>query len=246
MGVDKQAINNAKISVITATYNAVKYLPKLIESLQQQTDKNFEWVVADGGSTDGTLELLKQVTDINIKITSQADFGIYDALNRAIKQCEGDYYVVAGADDYFYQEAIAIFRSAITESVDFIATAIDCNGKLLHPKGGSISKNGAAALIASHSIGLLIKKSLHQQFGFYSPKYPILADQLFILKAVAGGAKLVNLPQATGFFSTEGVSCSSPLRCLTEFFCVQVDLGSNKYWQSLLFLKRLIQILPKM
>lgn len=234
------------ISVITATYNVVEYLPKLIESLQQQTNQDFEWIIADGGSTDGTLELLAKVTNLKIKITSQPDFGIYDALNRGIKLSNGDYYVVAGADDYFYQDAIAIFHSAITQDVDFVATTINCGGKILHPKGGSVAKNGAAALIASHSIGLLIKKSLHEQYGYYSRKYPILADQLFILSAVAKGAQLTYLDKCTGYFSTDGVSCNSPLRCLTEFFCIQVELGSNKYLQSLLFIKRLVQILPKL
>lgn len=244
--MDVNSPTKPSISVITATYNVANCIPKLIESLQQQTDRDFEWIIADGGSTDGTLDILKKVTDLNITITSQADFGIYDALNRGIRLAHGEYYVVAGADDFFYQEAIAIFRSEITQGVDFVATTINCGGKVLHPKGGNVSKNGVAALIASHSIGLLIKKSLHEQYGYYSRKYPILADQLFILSAVAKGAHLIYLDKCTGYFSTEGVSCNSPLRCLTEFFCIQIDLGSNKYLQSLLFLKRLLQILPKL
>lgn len=236
----------AKISIITATFNVANVLPQLIDSLRKQTDKEFEWIIADGGSTDGTLELLKNIDDLNIQITSQADFGIYDALNRGIKISSGLYYVVAGADDYFYQDAIAIFRQAMAEDIDFVATTINCDGHLLSPKGGSISKNGAAAIIASHSVGLLIKKSLHEQYGYYSHKYPILADQLFILNAVVKGAKLIYLNKCTGYFSKGGVSCNSPLACLTEFFCIQIELGSNKYLQALLFIKRLIQILPKL
>lgn len=75
-----------KDMVNTATCNAAKHLPKLIESLRRQTDKDFEWVIANGASTDGTRELLQSVTDIEIVISSQTDFGIYDALNRAIKK----------------------------------------------------------------------------------------------------------------------------------------------------------------
>ncbi len=236
----------SKISVITATFNVVNNLPTLINSLRQQTDKNFEWIIADGGSTDGTLELLKNIDNLDIKITSQPDFGIYDALNRAIRLCTNQYYVVAGADDYFYQDAIAIFHEALEENIDFVATTINCGGNLLQPKGGSVTKNGAAAIIASHSIGLLIRRSLHEQYGYYSRKYPILADQLFILNAVAKGAKLIYLNKCTGYFSKGGVSCNSPLACLTEFFCIQLELGSNKYLQTLLFIKRLIQILPKL
>ena len=60
----------ATISVVTATRNAVEHLPNLIESLREQTDRDFEWVVADGASDDGTLELLRDITDLNIAISS--------------------------------------------------------------------------------------------------------------------------------------------------------------------------------
>ena len=89
------------LSIITATLNSIEYLPKLIDSLRKQKDREFEWVVADGASTDGTLELLKSVTDLDILITSESDFGIYDALNRGIKVCSGDYYLVLGDDDFY-------------------------------------------------------------------------------------------------------------------------------------------------
>lgn len=79
--MNKNSTHKYKLSVITATYNAIEYLPSLIECLRKQEDQDFEWVVADGASTDGTLELLESITDLNIVITSQEDFGIYDALN---------------------------------------------------------------------------------------------------------------------------------------------------------------------
>ena len=80
-----QNYSNVKLTVITATYNAEKYLPNLIKSLREQTCKDFEWIVADGSSTDRTLELLSEVKDLNLVVSSEPDFGIYDALNRAIK-----------------------------------------------------------------------------------------------------------------------------------------------------------------
>ena len=70
---------DGKISIITAVYNAENHIQDLIESLRQQGDSNFEWVVVDGLSTDNTLEILKKIDDLNVKIISEADFGIYDA-----------------------------------------------------------------------------------------------------------------------------------------------------------------------
>lgn len=80
-----------KLSVITATYNAEKFLFRVIKSLQEQTDKDFEWIISDGASSDSTLEILKSTEGINIKVISGEDFGIYDALNRGIKACNGEF-----------------------------------------------------------------------------------------------------------------------------------------------------------
>jgi glycosyltransferase involved in cell wall biosynthesis len=69
-----------QISIITATFNAASHLPDLVSCLRNQTYKNFEWVVADGGSTDDTLNILRTTKDLNVVLSSQPDFGIYDAL----------------------------------------------------------------------------------------------------------------------------------------------------------------------
>jgi len=89
------------ISIITATYNAAAVLPRLVESLIAQTDQDFEWVVADGASTDGTLEILEQAKTRlkNVVVDSRPDFGIYDAMNRAIKLSKSSYYLIVGADN---------------------------------------------------------------------------------------------------------------------------------------------------
>ena len=91
-----------RISVITATFNSDKKLPVLIQSLQKQTDKKFEWIVVDGGSKDRTLDLLKEINDLDYKFISESDFGIYDALNKGIMKASGDFYLVIGSDDYLF------------------------------------------------------------------------------------------------------------------------------------------------
>lgn len=105
---------NVDLSVVTATYNAVQHLPNLIKSLRDQSDRDFEWVVMDGGSTDGTIELLKLVEDIKIVFKSQKDFGIHDALNRAVKVSSGTYYLVVGADDLLSNIIVIATRNCPT------------------------------------------------------------------------------------------------------------------------------------
>ena len=182
------------ISIISATYNCVNELPKLIESIRCQTDKNFEWIVSDGASSDGTLDLLEAVNDINIVFISEKDFGIYDALNKALALSSGDYYLVAGADDCFASDAVENFRRAIVKQSfpDILPARVLYGNYSFEIKQGPSWLYGCKSFIANHSVGTAFKKELHDQFGFYSRKLPIAADALFIITACKGGAICCN------------------------------------------------------
>lgn len=230
------------ISIVTASYNAVSHLPQLIKSLRGQTDKDFEWVVADGHSTDGSLELLQSITDINIIISSQPDFGIYDAINRAISIMSGEYYIVAGADDYFYSDAIAKFRSAIDKShADVIAAKVMFGQHCFKVKRGPSWLFGAHAFIAIHSLSATFRKDLHRTFGFYSKKFPICADSLFVIQACKGGATRYEADFVAGELGCSGVSFVDWAGNATEFFRVQLITGCSLTMQVLLLLLRLLK-----
>lgn len=236
-----------KLSVITATYNAVEHLPKLIESLRNQEDKCFEWVVADGGSRDGTLELLQSIKDIDIKISSQEDFGIYDALNRAIKISSGEFYLVVGADDFLYSNAIQQYKIAIDDDADIITAYIKVGENISKPKGHQSRWFYAQfSYISGHAVGSIYRKNLHERFGFYSHKFPIAADQLFILKVIESGAKLKIIDSIVGYFNNVGVSSADVIGALTEWYRVQLIFGENKFVQTILFLLRVFKNYKKL
>jgi glycosyltransferase involved in cell wall biosynthesis len=233
---------NKAISIVTATYNAANCLPNLINSLYKQTDKHFQWVVADGASNDGSLDLLAAVEGINVLVLSQPDFGIYDALNRAIKAASGDYYIVCGADDVFEADAIANFRDAIDRTQADIVTANVRYGKnTCSPKNTMSWLWGHRTYIAAHTLATAFKKDLHQRFGFYSRKYPIAADQLFVMQACQSGAKRINADFVAGEIGNEGVSSVDRVGNATEVFRVQLFLGQSKYLQTLILLLRLLK-----
>lgn len=87
-----------KISLITATYNSRKHLPSVLESIRQQTYPNLEHILVDGGSTDGTVEYLRQCK-LPLYIISESDQGIYDALNKGIQRATGDIIGFLHSDD---------------------------------------------------------------------------------------------------------------------------------------------------
>lgn len=88
-----------RISVITATYNAAGQLPHTIRSLREQTSRDFEWIVVDGNSDDGTQELLRDSGDVITRWISEPDRGIYDAFNKGVKLARGEWLIFLGAGD---------------------------------------------------------------------------------------------------------------------------------------------------
>lgn len=213
------------ISVITATWNAKEYLPRLIESLQNQTDNNFEWIVADGESNDGTLSLLNEAKDLNVRVYSQPDFGVYDALNRAVLHTSSEYYLVVGADDYLAPDAIENYRNAVVvgDKPDLIAAAVQVGQIIFKPRSGMGWLYGMVGVSSSHSVGLMIKRKLHDKFGLYSRKFPIAADQLFIKTVLNQQASIIRCKFIAGEFGIKGASGGDNWGMITELFRVQVE-----------------------
>jgi glycosyltransferase involved in cell wall biosynthesis len=234
-------MNEPRISILTATLNAANLLPRLIACLRAQTDGDFEWVVADGGSTDGTQALLHDAADLRIRLTESSDFGIYDALNRAIRQVEQGYYLVVGADDLLFENAVADYRAhATTAGVpDFVAASIRQAGRTIPARSGLGWLYGMPGEASSHSVGLLIKRSCHDRFGLYSRHFPIAADQLFVKTALQRGATIERISEVVGEFGTDGTSGSDSLGLLTELFRVQVRTERSVALQYLIFAARL-------
>lgn len=234
----------SRISIITATYNAAQHLPRLIASLRAQTNKNFEWVVADGGSTDGTLGLLNEVKNIDVIIDSRPDFGIYDALNRAIKLCSGEYYLVLGADDELCTDSIDNFLIVLHNNnfPDIVAANVKReDGFILTPTKKWKFFFSQRRYVAAHAVGTLINKKLHSDYGFYSAKFPIAADQLFLKTVGDAGCKIHYEEFIAGKFCMNGISNTDRIGAISEFFRIQLMTGESKGIQFLLYFLRLLK-----
>src|SRR3989304_9398644 len=90
-----------KISVITVVFNNRNYIEGCIKSVLDQTYKNLEYVVVDGGSSDGTLDIIKKYENSISKWISEPDEGIYFALNKGISMATGDVVGILHSDDYY-------------------------------------------------------------------------------------------------------------------------------------------------
>lgn len=97
------------ISIITATYNSAKTINDTIKSVLSQTNKDFEYIIVDGGSTDETIDIVKSYESEfsgRLKWVSEKDKGIYDAMNKGIKMASGDIIGILNSDDYYTSDDI--------------------------------------------------------------------------------------------------------------------------------------------
>ena len=219
-----------QITLITATFNAEACLPALVASIRAQTCSNFDWIVADGGSTDKTLSIINNNKDIVTLLLDGPDFGIYDALNKSIKKVHTPYYLVVGADDFLNPDAIELYTiAANNDPLDFISAKVEASRfGLLRPLRGHAWRFGHLAYVSQHAVGTLIKTSLHYKIGFYSNRYPIAADRHFLLNAIKNyGCKVNARDFVAGVYSCEGLSSSNHYEALLDIFKVDYALSSN-------------------
>lgn len=97
---------NPKISVAIVVYNRVKTLGDTLQSIADQNYDNLELIVIDGGSTDGTINVIKKYESLITYTISEKDNGIYDAMNKALDKATGDWLLFMGSDDKFYNNSV--------------------------------------------------------------------------------------------------------------------------------------------
>ena len=95
-----------KISIITVVYNDVEHIEETIKSVISQDYQNIEYLVIDGNSTDGTLEICKKYSESISRIVSESDTGIYNAMNKGVKLASGEWLFFLNSGDVFYDEKV--------------------------------------------------------------------------------------------------------------------------------------------
>ena len=116
-----------KISIVTVCYNSEDTIHKCIESISSQTYQNIEHIIIDGGSSDSTLDIVRSYTSANIKVFSEADDGIYDAMNKGFYKSTGDVVAYLNSDDYYSNPEVirSVMLKFDTPYVDYVYGDID-------------------------------------------------------------------------------------------------------------------------
>jgi len=176
------------LSIITINLNNKDGLEKTIQSVINQTYKNFEYIIIDGGSTDGSNDLIKNYEkEINYWI-SEKDDGIYAAMNKGIKQANGEYCFFLNSGDYLNDmNSLQKIEQYFYEGFDIIfgnSNFIDPSSQKIyetsypeHPDFRYFFKRSL-----SHP-ATIIKKKLFKDIGYFDESYKIISDWIFFYKA---------------------------------------------------------------
>jgi Glycosyltransferases involved in cell wall biogenesis len=178
-----------KLSIITINLNNAEGLRKTIESVISQTFTDLEYIVIDGASTDGSLDIIKQYAGrINYWI-SEADTGIYNAMNKGIKVAKGEYVLFLNSGDWFVDQDVLCDFSSINCNSDIITGNLiildDSGTTQLHiaPDQEQLSFNTFTRGSLPHQASF-IKRTLFDKYGLYDETYKIVSDKDFFIKAL--------------------------------------------------------------
>lgn len=179
-----------KISIITATFNCVHYLPRISCSIQAQKNQDIEWVIVDGGSNDGTRRFLESHQTCADKWISEKDQGIYDAWNKGVALASGEWIMFLGADDLLAPNSIGTLLSAISkakDSTEIISSKleyIDNTGNHIKYVGEpwNWQKFKWSRLSFAHP-GMLHRRSLFQRVGLYDLSFKICGDSELLMRS---------------------------------------------------------------
>ena len=171
-----------KLSIITINYNNHEGLKKTIPSVLSQTFKDFEYIIIDGNSTDGSKTLIEKHTSQIDYWVSEPDNGIYDAMNKGIKQAKGDYCMFLNSGDYLLDSKILeeVFQNSTGEDILYGDLKSDYR-EYIYPK--QITLNTFYKGTIPHQASF-IKTELFTTYGNYDESYPIIADWVFFVKAI--------------------------------------------------------------
>jgi glycosyltransferase len=177
--------NKDKVSIITIVYNNVKYVSDCINSVLSQSYENIEYIVIDGGSDDGTVEVVQeQKRGDNFTFISEKDEGLYDALNKGIEMATGDIIGILHSDDIFFDnEVIERITKAFNDSQSDLVYA---NGIFVdREKPDRIKRIYSSnkfkkwylnfGWIPLHT-SIYVKRDVFEKFGLYSLDYSIASD----------------------------------------------------------------------
>ena len=201
------------VSIITVVRNAAATIEQCILSVLSQTYENVEYIVVDGGSKDGTMDIVRQYAGAIDYFVSEPDKGIYQAMNKGLRLASGDFVLILNADDWYSRNAVRLL----------VGKARETDSDITHANAWVISETGRRENllkpwlhdgIYTRSMPLrhetmLVSSAAYNKFGAYDESFKIISDFVWTLKAYEGGSSFAHLDRPIHFFRSGGVSTTA-------------------------------------
>ncbi|MEL0455963.1 glycosyltransferase family 2 protein [Flavobacteriaceae bacterium SZ-1-7] len=225
-----------KISIITVNYNNLEGLKKTVDSIKNQTYNEFEYLVIDGASTDGSAEFIENNKNNFDYYISEPDNGVYQAMNKGIKAANGEYLLFLNSGDHFFDNDV------LKENIQFLGDdnitffnlqVIENNKTFIKEYPDTLSFSYFMEDTLPHP-ATFIKREVFQKIGMYKEDFKIVSDWKFFLDAICKfnvSYKYVSKPLST--FYIGGMSSNPENRILKQSEKKEVLKDYTVYAQDL-------------
>ncbi len=207
-----------KVSIITVVYNGAEHIRDCIDSVLAQTYRNREYIIVDGGSTDGTVDIVRSYGTEIARFVSEPDRGLYDAMNKGIRMATGDVIGLLNADDFYRHERVlanmvATFERTGSDAVYGDMLYVDRHDTTRlkrYWRSGWYRQNAFLWGWMPGHLSFFAKRRLYEQYGGFRLDLKSAADYELLLRFIhKNGATLAYMDEVTIVMRAGGVSNSS-------------------------------------
>lgn len=221
-----------KLSIITVNYNNCAGLVKTIESVKSQTFKDYEWIIIDGGSTDGSKEILDSNSALFSYYVSEPDEGIYNAMNKGISHAVGEYCQFLNSGDSFIDSQVLshVFSDNNLTDVNYGDQWCSQNGVIIEKRTYPDEMNLTYIFRAPLGHQASFVKTDVVKSHLYNEKYNISADRAFFLGMYIDGCIFHHIKLPIVYFDTDGIGSNSKtiLERQKQFYGIKREYFSNQ------------------
>lgn len=203
--------NPISVSLVTVCFNSVATIRETLESIRRQAYPHLEYIVVDGGSTDGTLDIIEEYRPLISQLVSEPDNGIYDAMNKGLRLATGDVVGIVNSDDYLEDGAVRLVVDVYAQSgADIICGGIHefdaAQGyrQLILPPLDAV-KHLQNFLSVPHP-AVFVARDTYRRIGLFDTRFPITADYHFLLRAALQGERFKIMRTPLSNFRLGGAS----------------------------------------
>lgn len=235
-----------KFTVVTVSFNAAATLRECIESVLKQDGVDVEYIIIDGRSTDGTVEIIKEYSDQLAYWVSEKDVGIYDAMNKGISRATGDLIGIINSDDWYAPDVLKTIYdqhlktpSAVIHS-DMMLVSENAEDLYSLPAPDHPSVQGEFKKMTVNHPATFVPRHIYEKYGTFDLSYRLSADYELIIRLLSKGVLFVPLHQVTSYFRLGGQS--GGLETYKENFTIQRKYGRSLLGASGWFAKAMMKL----